>query len=81
MAENAATPPVGNVRDPRLISPREVRGLLVRGEPVTVLDARGRAAYARSEERVAGDLRAESRGLPEIIPTLDRDAWLIAYCT
>lgn len=81
MPENAATPPPGNVLDPRLISPSEVRELLSRGEPVTVLDARGQAAHARSAERVAGDLRAESRDLSELIPKLRRDAWLIAYCT
>jgi hypothetical protein len=64
------------------IDPAEVRRRLERGETVTVLDARGRAAHARSSERIAGDLRVEgTRGLPEILDRLPRGGWILAYCT
>lgn len=68
-----------------LLSPEEVRRLLaggeIRGEPVAVLDARGRAAWARSGERIAGDLRVPGRDLSELIPRLPREGWIFAYCT
>lgn len=63
------------------MTPAEVRRRLEEGENVTVLDARGRSAYARSNERIAGDLRAEgTRGLPQVLGQLPR-GWLLAYCT
>lgn len=63
-----------------LISSSEIRGLVERGEPLTVVDARGRIAFLRGPERVHGDLRAEGRdlGWAEGLP---KDAWLLAYCT
>lgn len=65
-----------------LISPAEVRGLLDRGEPLVVLDARGRAAYARAAERVAGDRRVPERdAFAAWAAGLPRGAWLLAYCT
>jgi hypothetical protein len=66
-----------------LISPAEVRRRLAAGATPTVLDARGRAAYAHSGERIEGDLRAAGRDLTGLIETLgaDRTAWLLAYCT
>ena len=63
-----------------LISSSEIRSLLERGEPVTAVDARGRIAFLRGPERVAGDLRAESRDLAWA-EGLPKDAWLLAYCT
>ncbi|HWM90636.1 MAG TPA: hypothetical protein VN493_07705 [Thermoanaerobaculia bacterium] len=64
------------------ISPGEVRRRLERGESATVLDVRGRSAYARSGERIEGDLRAEgTRGLPGMLDRLPRDGWILAYCT
>ncbi|HET9225061.1 MAG TPA: hypothetical protein VFR31_00220 [Thermoanaerobaculia bacterium] len=48
----------------------------------TVLDTRGRAAHARSRERIEGDVRVEgTRGLPSALPFLPRDGWILAYCT
>jgi hypothetical protein len=65
-----------------LISSAEVRRRLAAGETPTVLDARGRAAFAHSGERVEGDLRATGRDLSGLIEALgDREAWLLAYCT
>lgn len=63
------------------LTPAEVRRRLERGENVTVLDARGRAARARSGERITGDLRVEgTRGLPEVLGRLSQ-GWILAYCT
>jgi hypothetical protein len=63
-------------------TPTEVRRRLERGESVTVLDTRGRAAHARSAERIEGDVRVEgTRGLPAVLGSLPRDGWLLAYCT
>ena len=64
------------------MAPAEVRRRLEQGENVTVLDARGRAAHARSSERIEGDLRVEgTRGLPEALDLLPREGWILAYCT
>ena len=64
------------------MAPAEVRRRLELGENVTVLDARGRAARTRSEERIEGDLRVEgTRGLPQVLGLLPRGGWLLAYCT
>ncbi|HKI02845.1 MAG TPA: hypothetical protein VKK31_12795 [Thermoanaerobaculia bacterium] len=52
-----------------------------RGEPLTVLDARGRAAFARGAERVAGDVRAEGSKELSWAGALPREGWLLAYCT
>lgn len=63
------------------MAPGEVRRRLERGETVTVLDARGRAAHARSGERIDGDLRVEgTRGLPQVIDQIPH-GWILAYCT
>lgn len=66
------------------MSPSEVRRRLQRGDSATVLDARGRAAHARSGERIEGDLRVEgTRGLPEVLGRISQmpQGWLLAYCT
>lgn len=63
------------------MAPAEARRRLEQGENVTVLDARGRAAHARSGERVEADLRVEgTRGLPQVLDRLPR-GWILAYCT
>ena len=63
-----------------LISPAEVGRLRELGEPIRVLDARGRAAFAHGDERVAGDVRAEGKDV-SWAGALPREAWLLAYCT
>ena len=64
------------------MAPAEVRRRLERGETATVLDVRGRAAHARSPERIEGDLRVEgTRGLPAALGLLPREGWILAYCT
>jgi hypothetical protein len=77
-------PPESIDRGP-LISSAEVRQGLAAGEVPAVLDARGSVAFARSGERVKGDLRALGRDLTELIAALEagpgRGAWLLAYCT
>jgi rhodanese-related sulfurtransferase len=67
--------------EPLLLGPSEVRRLLAGGETVIVLDARGRAAFARSGERVAGDVRAPGTRDLAWAAGLPRDAALLAYCT
>jgi rhodanese-related sulfurtransferase len=64
-----------------LLEPEDVRRLRAAGEPVVVLDARGSAAYARSPERVEGDVRVTSKDPLEWAGDLPRDAWLVAWCT
>lgn len=81
MPEPVTPPPSESATRALLLSPQEVQRLLAQGEPVTVLDARGRAAWARSGERIEGDLRVPGRDLTELIPRLPREGWLIAYCT
>lgn len=66
---------------PLLLTPAAVRRLLAAGERVTVLDARGSAAYAKAGERVAGDLRLPPREAGARAAELPRDGWLLAYCT
>ena len=66
------------------MDPSEVRRRLEQGENVTVLDSRGRAAHARSSERVEGDLRVEgTRGLPQVLDRISQipKGWILAYCT
>ena len=83
MEQNPTSRPTASDPEPLMISPAGVRRLLARGERVTVLDARGRGIYARSTERVAGDLRVPmpARDLSGLFPLLRRDDWLIVYCT
>ncbi|HEX5715786.1 MAG TPA: hypothetical protein VF179_06485 [Thermoanaerobaculia bacterium] len=66
------------------MAPAEVRRRLECGENVTVLDTRGRAAHARSNERIEGDLRVEgTRGLPQVLGRISQipRGWILAYCT
>lgn len=66
------------------MAPSEARRRLERGENVTVLDSRGRAAHARSDERIEGDLRVEgTRGLPQVLDRISQipKGWILAYCT
>lgn len=70
-----------NTLPPLFLAPFEVRHLLDAGEPVVVLDARGRAAFARSRERISGDVRAPGTRDLGWAAGLPPDAWLLAYCT
>lgn len=64
-----------------LLDPEDVRRLLARGEPVIAIDARGSAAYARSPERVEGDVRVTGKDPAGWAGELPREAWLLAWCT
>ena len=64
-----------------LLDPEDVRRLREQGEHVIVLDVRGSVAFARSSERVEGDLRVTGRDPLEWAGELPRDAWLVAWCT
>ena len=64
-----------------LLEPEDVRRLREKGERVIVLDARGSAAFARSSERVEGDVRVTGKDPLEWAGELPRDAWLVAWCT
>ena len=66
------------------MAPAEARRRLEQGENVTVIDTRGRAAHARSDERIDGDLRVEgTRGLPQVLGRIRQipQGWILAYCT
>lgn len=65
-----------------LLDPEDVRRLRNKqGERVIVLDARGSAAFARSSERVEGDVRVTGKDPLEWAGDLPREAWLVAWCT
>jgi rhodanese-related sulfurtransferase len=49
------------------ITPRQVVALMVKGEPVQFVDARGEPRWAEAAEQVAGAVRVR-------LPTLTRDA-------
>jgi hypothetical protein len=66
---------------PLIFDPSEIHRLLDAGAPVIVLDARGQTAFARSRERVAGDVRAPGTRDLGWAAGLPRDTWLLAYCT
>ncbi|HKV10638.1 MAG TPA: hypothetical protein VJ725_21025 [Thermoanaerobaculia bacterium] len=64
-----------------LLDPEDVRRLREQGERVIVLDVRGSVAFARSSERVEGDVRVTGRDPMDWAGELPRDAWLVAWCT
>lgn len=59
----------------------EVRDLVATGHPYRVVDVRGRAAYRKAEERVAGDLRAHGVGMILLVAGMPDDTLYLLYCT
>lgn len=64
-----------------MITPAELRKVLEEQQSITVLDARGSAAYRREDVRVAGDRRVSSADVYRAARCLDRKAWVLTYCT
>ncbi len=60
---------------------RQLRQMLDRGEPVTVLDVRSRQAYADARGMIPGSVRIPPQDIPERFGEIPRDRLTIAYCT
>lgn len=69
-----ARPPV-----PR-ITPAELAQRLQSGEPITVIDVRGRS-YRTSDRKIEGAVRIDPRELAEHYQELPHGATIAAYCT
>lgn len=63
------------------ISPKELRRMLDRGEPVTVLDVRSRQSYADAHASIPGSLRIPPHEIPERFTEIPRERLTVAYCT
>jgi hypothetical protein len=62
------------------IEPRDLKGRLDSGQPVTILDVRAPQAYDASAEKIAGDIRVspDEFGIDAAWP---KDRLTVAYCT
>jgi NhaP-type Na+/H+ or K+/H+ antiporter len=65
------------------ISIAELRQLSERGEPILILDARTERSYNREALQASGSIRLEPDHVAQRAAELglQRDAWLVAYCT
>ncbi len=63
------------------ISPKELRQMLDRGDPVTVLDVRSRQAYTGAHASIPGSMRIAPHEIPVRYQELPRDRLAVAYCT
>lgn len=62
------------------VAPEELRAELERGEPLVVLDVRGRS-YQRSDRRISGALRIHPRSVEAELNRLPEGVPVVAYCT
>ena len=58
-----------------------MRRLVESGASYRVIDVRGRAAFRKAAESVAGDVRAHGVGMMHLVEGLPDDTWLLLYCT
>jgi hypothetical protein len=63
------------------VTPRHLRQMLDRGEPVTVLDVRSRQSYDETPASIPGSLRIAPQEIPERFGEIPRDRLTVAYCT
>jgi len=63
------------------ISPKELRQMLDRGDPVTVLDVRNRQAYTDAGASIPGSVRIAPHEIPVRYQEIPRDRLAVAYCT
>lgn len=63
------------------VTPRELRQMLDRGEPVTVLDVRSRQSYEDARAAIPGSLRIAPQEIPERFSEIPRDRLAVGYCT
>jgi ArsR family transcriptional regulator len=62
------------------VAPEELQARLAGGEPIVVLDVRGRS-YQTSDLRVAGAVRIPPRELEDRLEELPSGRPIVAYCT
>ncbi len=62
------------------VAPDELAARLERGEPLLVLDVRGRS-YQASDRRIPGALRIHPRELEAELDRLPAGMPVVAYCT
>jgi len=70
---------MGRAPVPR-VAPDELRARLTRGEPLVVLDVRGRS-YEVSDRRLPGAVRIHPRQLEAALDRLPAGLPVVAYCT
>jgi rhodanese-related sulfurtransferase len=62
------------------ISPDELKTMIARNEPVTIVDLRGPNVYAQSEKTIKGAIHTKVRRVVYRLRELPRDRELITYC-
>lgn len=65
----------------RAISAEQLRQLLDRGDPVTVLDVRSPHSYADAHASIPGSVRIAPHEIPQRYQEIPRDRRTVAYCT
>lgn len=69
------------VREPvARVAPEDLQARLAAGEPMVVLDVRGRS-YERSDRRIPGALRIHPRELEAQLDRIPAGRPVVAYCT
>lgn len=62
------------------LNPADVRRMIDRGEPVTVLDVRSRQTYADARATIPGSVRIPPHEIPQRFGELPRDVPIVAFC-
>lgn len=65
----------------RTISAQQLRQMVDRGDPVTVLDVRSPHAYADAHGAIPGSVRIAPHEVPQRYQEIPRDRLAVAYCT
>lgn len=63
------------------ISAQQLRQMLDRGDPLTVLDVRSPHAYAEAHGAIPGSIRIAPHEIPKRYQEIPRDRLAVAYCT
>ena len=63
------------------ITPRQVTEAVRRGDRIAFVDARSPSASAEATEQIPGSLRVPPDEVDAHVPSLPRDALVVAYCT
>jgi len=62
------------------ISPEEVNARVLAGEPMVFVDARNPKAWAESNRKIPGAVRAPANDVASHVKEIDKNATIIAYC-
>lgn len=76
--------PEGKIREEgplRSVTPAQLRQMLDRGDPVTVLDVRSRQSYEDARASIPGSVRIAPHEIPARYQEIPRDRIAVAYCT